>query len=157
MTQRTFPSDFLWGVAAAGHQVEGDNSDSDTWFAEQMTPSVFQEPSGKACNGYELWREDIDLAKGMGLNAYRFSVEWARVEPEEGTFSDEALDHYEADRGPLPRGRHGAGRHVQPLHVAALVRHARQLAGSRRLPSSSPATATASWSASATGSRSRSR
>ena len=96
MTERSFPSDFLWGVAAAGHQVEGDNTNSDTWFAEQMTPPVFQEPSGKACNGYELWREDIDLARGMGLNAYRFSVEWARVEPEEGTFSDEALDHYEA-------------------------------------------------------------
>ena len=51
MTSRTFPSDFLWGVAAAGHQVEGDNADSDTWFAEQVTPSVFSEPSGKACNG----------------------------------------------------------------------------------------------------------
>ncbi|GCD89904.1 glycoside hydrolase family 1 protein [Nocardioides sp. LS1] len=96
MTDRTFPSDFLWGVAAAGHQVEGDNTNSDTWFAEQVVPSVFSEPSGKACNGYELWREDIDLAKGMGLNAYRFSVEWARVEPEEGTFSEQELDHYEA-------------------------------------------------------------
>jgi beta-glucosidase len=96
MTSRTFPSDFLWGVAAAGHQVEGDNTNSDTWFAEQVTPSVFMEPSGKACNGYELWREDIDLAKGMGLNAYRFSVEWARVEPTEGKFSEDELDHYEA-------------------------------------------------------------
>jgi beta-glucosidase len=56
---------------------------------------VFREPSGKACNGYELWREDIDLAAGMGLNAYRFSIEWARVEPVEGEFSEEALDHYE--------------------------------------------------------------
>ncbi len=96
MTSRSFPSDFLWGVAAAGHQVEGDNTGSDTWFAEQVTPSVFMEPSGKACNGYELWREDIDLAKGMGLNAYRFSVEWARVEPTEGKFSEDELDHYEA-------------------------------------------------------------
>jgi len=96
MTSRTFPSDFLWGVAAAGHQVEGDNTDSDTWFAEQVTPTVFSEPSGKACNGYELWREDIDLAKGMGLNAYRFSVEWARIEPTEGKFSEDELDHYEA-------------------------------------------------------------
>ena len=62
----TFPDDFLWGVAAAGHQAEGDNTDSDTWFAEQVTPTVFQEPSGKACNGYELWREDVDLAAGDG-------------------------------------------------------------------------------------------
>ena len=84
------------GVATAGHQNEGDNVDSDTWFAENVTPTVFQEPSGKAANGYELWREDIDLAAAMGLNAYRFSVEWARVEPAEGEFSEEALDHYEA-------------------------------------------------------------
>lgn len=93
---RTFPDDFLWGVASAGHQNEGNNTTSDTWFAEHVQPSVFREPSGQACNGYELWREDVDLAAGMGLNAYRFSVEWARVEPVEGEFSAEALDHYAA-------------------------------------------------------------
>jgi len=92
----SFPPGFLWGVASSGHQTEGDNTTSDTWFAEQVHPSVFREISGKACNGYELLREDIDLAVGMGLNAYRFSVEWARVEPVEGKFSEEALDHYEA-------------------------------------------------------------
>ena len=91
----TFPDGFLWGVATAGHQVEGDNSNSDTWFAENVTPTVFREPSGKAVNSYVLWREDIDLAAGLGLNAYRFSVEWARVEPSEGTFDAEALAHYE--------------------------------------------------------------
>ena len=96
MTDRAFPTDFLWGVASAGHQVEGDNVHSDTWFAEQVRPTVFKEPSGKACNSYELWAEDVDLAKGMGLNAYRFSVEWARVERSEGTFDEEALTHYEA-------------------------------------------------------------
>jgi beta-glucosidase len=96
MTEHRFPSTFLWGVAGAGHQNEGDNTNSDTWFAEHVTPSVFSEVSGKACNGYELWREDVDLAAGMGLDAYRFSVEWARVEPTEGTFDDEALAHYEA-------------------------------------------------------------
>ena len=96
VTTRDFPSDFLWGVAHAGHQVEGDNSNSDTWFAELVSPTVFKEPSGKACNNWELWREDIDLAVGMDLNAYRFSVEWARVEPSEGTFDEAVLDHYEA-------------------------------------------------------------
>ena len=94
-TGRPFPEDFLWGVASAGHQCEGDNVTSDTWFAEQVQPTVFREPSGRACNGYELWREDVDLAVGMGLNAYRFSVEWARVEPVEGEFDQAALDHYE--------------------------------------------------------------
>jgi len=90
------PSVFLWGAATAGHQVEGDNTASDTWFLENVTPTIFKERSGKACNSYELWQTDLDLVKGLGLNAYRFSVEWARVEPVEGEFSTEALDHYEA-------------------------------------------------------------
>jgi len=96
MTGRTFPPGFLWGVAGSGHQTEGDNATSDTWFAEHVTPSVFREPSGKACDSYARWRDDIGLATDMGLTAYRFSVEWARVEPVEGMFSEEALDHYEA-------------------------------------------------------------
>ena len=96
MSTTRFPSDFLWGVATAGHQNEGDNVHSDTWFLENVTPTVFQERSGKATNGWELWESDLDLVAGLGLNAYRFSVEWARVEPQEGEFSDEALAHYEA-------------------------------------------------------------
>ena len=96
MTSPVFPSDFLWGVATAGHQNEGDNVHSDTWFLENVTPTVFEERSGKATNGWELWESDLDLVAGLGLNAYRFSVEWARVEPQEGEFSDEALAHYEA-------------------------------------------------------------
>ncbi|WP_375387040.1 family 1 glycosylhydrolase [uncultured Amnibacterium sp.] len=96
MTTRTVPADFLWGVATAGHQNEGDNTASDTWFLEHVTPSVFREPSGKAANGWQLWESDLDLVAGMGLNAYRFSVEWARIEPEEGRFDAAALDHYEA-------------------------------------------------------------
>jgi beta-glucosidase len=94
-----FPPGFRWGVATSGHQIEGGNSNSDTWFLEQVRPSVFREPSGRACNSYELWREDIDLVAGLGLDTYRFSVEWARVEPEEGHFSDQALEHYQAITG----------------------------------------------------------
>ncbi|KQV06246.1 glycoside hydrolase family 1 protein [Leifsonia sp. Root112D2] len=96
MTTERFPTNFLWGVATAGHQNEGDNVDSDTWFLENVTPTVFQERSGKATNGWERWESDLDLVAGMGLNAYRFSVEWARIEPTEGEFSEEALAHYEA-------------------------------------------------------------
>lgn len=105
MTTRNFPDGFLWGVASAGHQNEGDNVTSDTWFAENVSPTVFRDRSGRACNGYGLWADDVDLAAGMGLNAYRFSVEWARVEPSSGEFSAAALDHYEAvvDRA-LERG-----------------------------------------------------
>src|SRR5690349_9913461 len=91
-----FPAGFRWGVATAGHQIEGDNTASDTWFAENVRPTVFREPSGRACNSYELWRTDVDLAAGLSLNTYRFSVEWARVEPREGHFDPGALDHYAA-------------------------------------------------------------
>ncbi|WP_417512289.1 family 1 glycosylhydrolase [Microbacterium sp.] len=96
MPATTFPASFYWGVATAGHQNEGDNVNSDTWFLENVTPTVFQERSGRATNGWELWESDLDLAVAMHLNAYRFSVEWARVEPVQGSFSEEALDHYEA-------------------------------------------------------------
>jgi beta-glucosidase len=96
---RTFPAGFRWGVACSGHQTEGGNTNSDAWFLEHVRPSAFREPSGRACNSYELWREDVDLVAGLGLNTYRFSVEWARVEPEEGRFSDQALEHYEAITG----------------------------------------------------------
>ncbi|MFI7542306.1 glycoside hydrolase family 1 protein [Actinoplanes sp. NPDC049599] len=91
-----FPAGFRWGVATSGHQTEGGNTASDTWFAEHVSPTVFREPSGPACDGLHRWREDLALVAGMGLTAYRFSVEWARVEPVEGEFSAAALDHYAA-------------------------------------------------------------
>lgn len=108
MTERQFADSFLWGVATAGHQNEGNNTESDTWFLEHVSPTVFAEPSGKACNTWELWAQDLDLAREMGLNAFRFSVEWARVEPAPGEFDEAALAHYEAvvagclDRGLAP-------------------------------------------------------
>ena len=91
-----FPDGFLWGVSTAGHQNEGGNDTSDTWFLEHVEPTVFREPSGAACGSWERWAQDVDLVAGLGLDAYRFSVEWARVEPERGVVSAAALDHYEA-------------------------------------------------------------
>ncbi|MFZ0530173.1 MAG: family 1 glycosylhydrolase [Propionicimonas sp.] len=96
MPSRTFPEGFLWGVSSSGHQTEGGNVHSDTWFLENVTPTIFREPSGRACDGYRRWSSDLDLIADLGLNAYRFSVEWARIEPVEGEFSADALDHYEA-------------------------------------------------------------
>ena len=93
---RRFPAGFLWGVATSGHQTEGANTTSDTWFLEHRSPTVFREPSGDACDSFRLWDVDLDLVAGLGANAYRFSVEWARVEPEPGRFSEAALRHYEA-------------------------------------------------------------
>lgn len=91
-----FPPSFLWGAATAAYQVEGNNSNSDVWAMEHAKPSVYVEPSGDAANSFALWRTDLDLVKNMGLNSYRFSLEWARIEPEEGLFSIAMLDYYKA-------------------------------------------------------------
>lgn len=90
----TFPADFVWGAATAAHQVEGGNWNSDCWALEHTKPSFFAEPSGDACNHAARYADDIAVLAALGLNAYRFSIEWARVEPEEGAFSQPALDHY---------------------------------------------------------------
>ncbi|HEY8059776.1 MAG TPA: family 1 glycosylhydrolase [Acidimicrobiales bacterium] len=89
-----FPSDFLWGSSTAGHQVEGGNVNADLWPLEWAEGSQFVEPSLDACDHYHRYGEDIATLAGLGLNAYRFSVEWSRIEPEPGAFSRAALDHY---------------------------------------------------------------
>jgi beta-glucosidase len=90
-----FPRGFLWGAATAGHQIEGNNVASDFWVMENVQPTMFVEPSGDALNGFELWQGDLYLVRSLGLNAYRFSLEWARIEPEQGRFSLAMLDHYQ--------------------------------------------------------------
>ena len=89
-----FPDGFLWGTATAAHQVEGGNVNNDHWEMEHAEHSPFAEPSGDACDSYHRWPEDMDLVAGAGLNTYRFSLEWSRIEPAEGEFSRAALDHY---------------------------------------------------------------
>ncbi|PWT97604.1 MAG: beta-glucosidase [Terriglobia bacterium] len=89
-----FPEGFLWGAATAAHQVEGNNTNSDLWVLEHLQPTLFAEPSLDACDHYHRFRDDIKLLAGLGLNCYRFSVEWARIEPERGHFSVAALEHY---------------------------------------------------------------
>jgi beta-glucosidase len=91
-----FPRGFLWGAATAGHQIEGNNVNSDIWLLEQVAPTIYAEPSGDAVNSFELWPQDLDLVKGLGLNCYRFSLEWARIEPEPGQYSIAMLNHYKA-------------------------------------------------------------
>lgn len=87
-----FPDGFLWGAATAGHQIEGNNVNSDWWVREQQMPGA--ELSGDACDSYHRYREDIDLLADAGLTAYRFSLEWARIEPLPGRFSRAELAHY---------------------------------------------------------------
>ncbi len=91
-----FPANFLWGVATAAHQVEGHNDNCDTWAEEMAEGSPYVDKSGDAIDHYRLFREDIALIASLGFKCYRFSVEWARVEPTEGSFNAEALAHYRA-------------------------------------------------------------
>lgn len=90
----SFPKEFLWGAATAAHQVEGNNINSESWVLEHLPGTIYAEPSGDACDHYHRYPSDIALLAELGFNAYRFSIEWARIEPEEGVFSTAALDHY---------------------------------------------------------------
>ncbi|MDX3308500.1 family 1 glycosylhydrolase [Streptomyces sp. ME08-AFT2] len=83
---------FLWGAATAAHQVEGNNVNSDFWAREGRRPGM--ERSGDACDSYHRYEEDMRLLAEAGLNAYRFSIEWARIEPVPGHVSRAELAHY---------------------------------------------------------------
>jgi beta-glucosidase len=91
---KSFPEKFLWGCATAGAQVEGNNTSSDLWALEHVPHSMFREPSGDACDHYHLFAQDIAMLADLGFNTYRFSIEWSRIEPEEGQFSNAELEHY---------------------------------------------------------------
>jgi beta-glucosidase len=93
MTRR-FPDGFTWGTATAAHQIEGNNWNNDWWAWEQNPDSGTTEPSGDCCDSYHRYADDHAIIADLGLDNYRFSVEWARIEPEEGQFSMAALDHY---------------------------------------------------------------
>ena len=88
----SFPPGFLWGAATSAHQVEGGNTLND-WAAWEAGGHV-RVAAGVACDHFHRFREDFELAKNLGHNAHRFSLEWSRIEPEPGRYSDEALQHY---------------------------------------------------------------
>ena len=89
-----FPPHFLWGAATSAHQTEGNNTGSDLWALENAPDSPLRERSGDACDSLHRWQDDLDLVARLGLTAYRFSVEWARVEPAPGRISRAMLGHY---------------------------------------------------------------
>jgi len=91
---KKFPEDFLLGASTAAHQVEGNNIHSDYWTMELMKSTSFAEPSADAVDHYNRYEEDILLLKNAGLNCYRFSIEWARIEPAEGKFDKIEVEHY---------------------------------------------------------------
>ena len=106
MPEKLFPEGFLWGAATAAFQVEGgiDNVDWAKAAREGKVP-----PCGEACDHFHRYESDFDIAKELGHNCHRISIEWARVEPEEGKFSEEAIEHYAHVIGAL------RARHMKPL------------------------------------------
>src|SRR6476469_3974200 len=113
-----FPKNFLWGAASAAHQVEGNNHNQwsvwelenatvlaqkaryqlqhlpkwDEIKAEAIKPENYV--SGRATDHYHRYQEDFAILKKLGMNAWRFSIEWSRIEPEEGAWNAEAIEHY---------------------------------------------------------------
>ncbi len=91
---KKFEKEFMLGAATSAHQVEGNNIHSDYWAMEHMQYSQFVEPSGEAVDHYHRYEEDIQMLAKAGLNTYRFSIEWARIEPEKGHFDATEMQHY---------------------------------------------------------------
>ncbi|NBW06742.1 MAG: glycoside hydrolase family 1 protein [Caulobacteraceae bacterium] len=92
--RKSAPPGFLWGTAISAYQSEGNNTNADAWLMENLQPSMFRERSGDACDSYHRFDDDFALAQALGFNSHRFGVEWARIEPSEGVFSNAELDHY---------------------------------------------------------------
>src|SRR5256885_8196387 len=90
----TFPEGFVWGVAGAAHQIEGGNWNNDWWAWEHAPETKCVEVSGDACDSLNRFASDIALVREFGFGSYRFSIEWSRIEPEDGEFSRAALDYY---------------------------------------------------------------
>lgn len=88
-----FPKGFLWGAATSAYQVEGNNTNTDWWDWEQkhQPPNL---RSGLACDQYNKYEQDFDLAKSLNHNAHRLSIEWSRIEPREGEFNPAEIEHY---------------------------------------------------------------
>jgi beta-glucosidase len=89
-----FPPGFLWGTATAAHQVEGGNSNNDWWAWEEAGRIKDGSRSGGACDWWHRAEEDFDRAQAMGQNSHRLSVEWSRIEPEQGHFDRQAIERY---------------------------------------------------------------
>ena len=91
-----FPNDFLWGAATSAYQVEGNCRNCDWWHWEHEHERFIVDgtKSGIAADHYNRFEEDFALASELGHNAHRFSIEWSRIEPEEGRWDYAEVDHY---------------------------------------------------------------
>ena len=89
-----FPADFVWGVATSSHQVEGGNLNNQWAAWEDRGRIKSKDYAGFACDWWRNAEADFDLAKSLGVNALRLSVEWSRIEPTEGQWDKSALARY---------------------------------------------------------------
>lgn len=95
MAKESSGTRFLWGAGTSAHQVEGGNDKNDWWEWEALPGKIRDGArSGAACLHWDRYEEDLDLLRSLGLDAYRFSIEWSRIEPEPGRYDEAALDHY---------------------------------------------------------------
>ena len=94
MNELKFPYKFLFGTAVASYQVEGGIYNNDWTIWENKSNSVCVEPCNEACKHYEMLDQDIELLKELGIKAFRFSIEWSRIEPTEGNYDTDAINHY---------------------------------------------------------------
>src|SRR4030043_1840312 len=78
-----FPKNFSWGSATSAYQIEGG-----------IYNNEWENAAGLAADHLRHWKEDINILKELNQNAYRFSMEWARIEPEEGRFDENAINFY---------------------------------------------------------------
>ena len=92
---KPFPKNFLWGAAISSYQTEGNNFASDWWQWEQQPGNIKDgSVSSSACDFWNQYETYLDYAKQAGMNALRISIEWARIQPEQNQWSQQALDHY---------------------------------------------------------------
>ena len=94
MDKKKFPKNFIFGTAVASYQVEGGIYNNDWTIWENNKNSKCEELCGEACKHYELVNEDIKLLKNLGIRAFRFSIEWSRIQPEKNKYDQEAIQHY---------------------------------------------------------------
>jgi beta-glucosidase len=101
MQRIQFPEGFLWGAAGAAYQVEGsplaDGAGPTTWHEFTHRRGTVRDGTNGdvACDHYRRFAQDVGLAAGLGLGAYRFSVGWGRIFPEKGRFNQKGLDFYQ--------------------------------------------------------------
>ena len=86
-----FPEGFFWGSATSAYQVEGGIENNDWALAARQGKIP---AAGRAMDHYNRFEEDFDIAKELDQNSHRFSIEWARIEPEEGKFNEKEIEHY---------------------------------------------------------------